>query len=52
VAVVTGVRGSERGRDRTDVAGYVSEAPAMSAFALQDGTICQTYATAARGSSS
>jgi predicted dithiol-disulfide oxidoreductase (DUF899 family) len=33
----------------TDVAGYLSESPAMSAFALQDGVVYQTYATAARG---
>jgi predicted dithiol-disulfide oxidoreductase (DUF899 family) len=33
----------------TDVAGYLSESPAMSAFALQDGAVYQTYATTARG---
>jgi predicted dithiol-disulfide oxidoreductase (DUF899 family) len=33
----------------TNVAGYLSESPAMSAFALQDGVVYQTYATAARG---
>jgi predicted dithiol-disulfide oxidoreductase (DUF899 family) len=33
----------------TDVAGYLSEAPAVSAFTLQDGTVYQTYAAAARG---
>ena len=33
----------------TDVAGYLSESPAMSAFTLQDGTVYQTYTTAARG---
>jgi predicted dithiol-disulfide oxidoreductase (DUF899 family) len=33
----------------TDVAGYLSESPAMNAFALQDGTVYQTYATTARG---
>jgi len=33
----------------TDILGYLSESPAMSAFTLQDGTVYQTYATAARG---
>ena len=33
----------------TDVAGYLSESPAMSAFTLQDGAVYQTYATAGRG---
>jgi len=33
----------------TDVAGYVSEAPALSAFTLVDGAVHQTYATHARG---
>jgi predicted dithiol-disulfide oxidoreductase (DUF899 family) len=33
----------------TDVLGYLSESPAMSAFTLQDGAVYQTYATAARG---
>jgi predicted dithiol-disulfide oxidoreductase (DUF899 family) len=33
----------------TDVLGYVSESPAMSAFTLQDGAVCQTYATTWRG---
>jgi predicted dithiol-disulfide oxidoreductase (DUF899 family) len=33
----------------TDVLGYLSEAPAMSAFTLQDGAVYQTYATTARG---
>jgi predicted dithiol-disulfide oxidoreductase (DUF899 family) len=33
----------------TDVAGYVVEGPALSAFALSDGVVYQTYATAARG---
>jgi predicted dithiol-disulfide oxidoreductase (DUF899 family) len=36
-------------RAGTDVAGYLSEAPAMSVFALDDGTIYQTYHTGARG---
>ena len=33
----------------TDVLGYLSETPAMSAFTLQDGAVYQTYRTAARG---
>jgi predicted dithiol-disulfide oxidoreductase (DUF899 family) len=33
----------------TDVAGYVSEGPGMSAFALADGTVYHTYSTQARG---
>jgi len=33
----------------TDVLGYLSESPAMSAFTLQDGAVYQTYATTARG---
>jgi predicted dithiol-disulfide oxidoreductase (DUF899 family) len=33
----------------TDVAGYVSEGPGMSAFALADGAVYQTYSTQARG---
>ena len=33
----------------TDVAGYVVEGPALSAFALSDGVVYQTYATSARG---
>src|SRR5512132_377265 len=33
----------------TDVLGYLLEAPAMSAFTLQDGAVYQTYATTARG---
>src|SRR3984885_12233892 len=33
----------------TDIAGYLTEAPAMSAFALRDGAGYQTYAPAARG---
>jgi hypothetical protein len=36
----------------TDVPGYLSESPAMTAFTLHDGAVCQTYATMARGSSS
>ena len=34
---------------RTDVPGYLSESPAMSAFTLWDGAVYQTYATAGRG---
>ena len=33
----------------TDLLGYVSEIPAMSAFTLQDGAVYQTYATTWRG---
>jgi predicted dithiol-disulfide oxidoreductase (DUF899 family) len=33
----------------TDVAGYLSEVPMLSAFALADGTVHRTYSTAARG---
>lgn len=33
----------------TDVPGYLSESPAVSAFTLQDGAVYQTYATTARG---
>jgi predicted dithiol-disulfide oxidoreductase (DUF899 family) len=33
----------------TDVLGYLSESPAMSAFTLQGGAVYQTYAAAARG---
>jgi predicted dithiol-disulfide oxidoreductase (DUF899 family) len=33
----------------TDIPGYLSESPAMSAFTLRDGTVYQTYATAGRG---
>jgi predicted dithiol-disulfide oxidoreductase (DUF899 family) len=33
----------------TDVLGYLSEAPVMSAFALQDGLVYQTYGTTWRG---
>ena len=33
----------------TDVAGYLSQSPAVSAFTLADGTVYQTYASAARG---
>ena len=33
----------------TDVAGYLSEAPAVSVFVLQDGVVYQTYGTTWRG---
>ena len=33
----------------TDVAGYVSEGPGMSAYTLADGTVYRTYVTSARG---
>jgi predicted dithiol-disulfide oxidoreductase (DUF899 family) len=33
----------------TDVAGYLRQAPGMSAFALQDGVVYHTYSTYARG---
>jgi predicted dithiol-disulfide oxidoreductase (DUF899 family) len=33
----------------TDPAGYMSEAPGMSAFALEDGAVFHTYSTYARG---
>jgi predicted dithiol-disulfide oxidoreductase (DUF899 family) len=33
----------------TDVVGYLSEAPVVSVFALQDGAVYQTYATTWRG---
>jgi predicted dithiol-disulfide oxidoreductase (DUF899 family) len=33
----------------TDVAGYVSEGPGMSAFAMADGVVHHTYSTGARG---
>jgi predicted dithiol-disulfide oxidoreductase (DUF899 family) len=33
----------------TDVPGYLSESPAMSAFTLRHGAVYQTYATAGRG---
>jgi predicted dithiol-disulfide oxidoreductase (DUF899 family) len=33
----------------TDPAGYVAEGPALSAFALSDGVVHETYSTTARG---
>src|SRR6266508_1263555 len=33
----------------TDILGYLSESPVMSAFTLQDGAVYQTYATTWRG---
>jgi predicted dithiol-disulfide oxidoreductase (DUF899 family) len=36
-------------RSGTDVAGYVTEGPGLSAYALEDGTVYRTYVTSARG---
>jgi predicted dithiol-disulfide oxidoreductase (DUF899 family) len=36
-------------RSGTDVAGFVTESPGLSAYALSDGTIYRTYLTTARG---
>ena len=33
----------------TDVAGYVSEGPGLSVYALSDGNVYRTYVTTARG---
>jgi predicted dithiol-disulfide oxidoreductase (DUF899 family) len=33
----------------TDVAGYLSQSPAVSIFTLRDGVVCQSYATTWRG---
>jgi predicted dithiol-disulfide oxidoreductase (DUF899 family) len=33
----------------TDAAGYVSEGPGLSVYALSDGTVYRTYVTTARG---
>ena len=33
----------------TDVVGYVTEGPGLSAYALSDGTVYRTYVTTARG---
>ena len=33
----------------TDVAGYVTEGPGLSVYALSDGTVYRTYVTTARG---
>jgi predicted dithiol-disulfide oxidoreductase (DUF899 family) len=33
----------------TDVVGYVSEGPGLSAYALEDGTVYRTYVTTSRG---
>jgi predicted dithiol-disulfide oxidoreductase (DUF899 family) len=33
----------------TDVAGYVSEGPGLSAYAILDATVYRTYVTTARG---
>jgi predicted dithiol-disulfide oxidoreductase (DUF899 family) len=36
-------------RSGTDVAGYVTEGPGLSAYALSDGTVYRTYVSTARG---
>jgi predicted dithiol-disulfide oxidoreductase (DUF899 family) len=36
-------------RSGTDAAGYIEESPGLSAFALEDGVVYQTYAATARG---
>jgi predicted dithiol-disulfide oxidoreductase (DUF899 family) len=36
-------------RSGTDVAGYVTEGPGLSAYALSDGVVYRTYVTTARG---
>jgi predicted dithiol-disulfide oxidoreductase (DUF899 family) len=36
-------------RSGTDVAGYVTEGPGLSAYALSDGMVYRTYVTSARG---
>jgi predicted dithiol-disulfide oxidoreductase (DUF899 family) len=36
-------------RSGTDIAGYVTEGPGLSAYALSDGTVYRTYVTTARG---
>jgi predicted dithiol-disulfide oxidoreductase (DUF899 family) len=33
----------------TDVVRYLTESPGFSAFVLDDGTVCHTYSTGARG---
>jgi predicted dithiol-disulfide oxidoreductase (DUF899 family) len=33
----------------TDVAGYVTEGPGLSAYALENGAVYRTYVTTARG---
>jgi predicted dithiol-disulfide oxidoreductase (DUF899 family) len=33
----------------TDIAGYLTQAPALSVFALQDGVVYQSYTTRWRG---
>ena len=33
----------------TDVAGFVAEAPGLSAYTLSDGVVYRTYVTTARG---
>ena len=36
-------------RSGTDVKGYVTEGPGLSAYALEDGTVYRTYVSTARG---
>jgi predicted dithiol-disulfide oxidoreductase (DUF899 family) len=36
-------------RSGTDVKGYVTEGPGLSAYALSDGTVYRTYVTTSRG---
>ena len=36
-------------RSGTDVKGYVTEGPGLSAYALSDGTVYRTYVSTARG---
>ena len=37
------------GKHATDVAGYVSEGPGLSVYALADGSVYRTYVSTARG---
>jgi predicted dithiol-disulfide oxidoreductase (DUF899 family) len=41
--------GQNAAATETDVPGYLSEAPVVSVFALQDGAVYQSYATTWRG---
>ena len=42
-------RRTQRPRDGTDAAGYLTESPGFSAFVLEDGVVYHTYATGWRG---
>jgi predicted dithiol-disulfide oxidoreductase (DUF899 family) len=42
-------RRAERAMCGTDVAGYVTEGPGLSVYALSDGTVYRTYVSTARG---